>query len=342
MFQGFYHVYAPSRLQGKVSQFLSSLLAASVLFASSFAALPGAYAANNTGIINPYLSQTATSADEWNPYTSRIEISQAYGADQNNYNTYSTPATPQYNNQYNNQPAQYNNNYNQNYGQNNGQQLAPLQGYVASAPAGTVLSATNAVHISSEYSHVGDRISATLGSPIYAGSGVLVPAGSQLDGQVVFVQPAQRGNRNGQIELRFTAARTPSGQTIPLSAKIKTEDGTGVIKGGSTKGAVGRAAVKTGVGAGLGAALGTAMGPLSGGSVGRGAIYGTAVGAGAGLLAAMASKGNEAVLPAGEPVDIVLDQALSASPAQGNYGGANYQQQQQPSYGQPYNQPYGY
>jgi hypothetical protein len=244
-------------------------------------------------------------------------------------------SNPQYSQQY--APQQYG--QGQQYGQPYSQQ-PPLQGYVATAPAGTIVNATFTTPISSEYARVGDRFNATLGSPVAAGTSVLLPAGSQMEGQVVMVRPAGRAGRNGELEIRFTSATLPNGQRVPLSARIQTEDGTGIIKGGSTAGRVGRAALNTGVGAGLGAALGTAMGPLSGGEVGRGAIYGTILGAGMGALGSGIQKGKPAVLESGQPVNVVLDQPLTASPAaQDN---ASYQQVA-PSYQYPSNpQPYNY
>lgn len=152
-----------------------------------------------------------------------------------------------------------------------------------------------------------------------------------MEGQVVMAKPAGRAGKNGELEIRFTSAMLPNGQRVPLSARIQTEDGTGIIKGGSTAGRFGRAAVTTGVGAGLGAALGTAMGPLSGGGVGRGAIYGTALGAGMGALGSAVQKGSPAVIESGEPLNVVLDQPLTVSPNSmgGNNGYA------QPNYSQP-------
>lgn len=214
----------------------------------------------------------------------------------------------------------------------------PLQGYVATAPAGTTVNATFTTPISSEFARVGDRFNATLGSPIVGGSSVLLPAGSQMEGQVVMVRPAGRAGRHGELEIRFTSATLPNGQRIPLSARIQTEDNTGIIKGGSTKGRVGKAALTTGVGAGLGAALGTAMGPLSGGEVGRGAIYGTALGAGVGALGAGLQKGKPAVIETGQPVNVILDQPLTASPSAQD--ASTYQQVPQYGYPAPNPQPY--
>lgn len=238
-----------------------------------------------------------------------------YGQTPNyNYNDGSSGGFQTYgnsNNGYQQQPSY--NNYSA--PQNNYQQSQPYQGRVSTVPAGTFLSASLMSPVSSEFTRVGDRFNATLGSPITGSDGsVIVPAGSQLEGQVVMVKSAGRTGRNGELDVRFTAAVLGNGQRVPLSARIKTDDGTGVIRGGSTKGRLGRAALNTGVGAGLGAALGTAMGPLSGGSVGRGAIYGTAIGGGLGAAKAMWNKGDEAVLEAGQPLNVTLDQPLTISP----------------------------
>lgn len=271
------------------------------------------------------------------------------GYDNSYNNNYGSNTNPTYGNTYNNngyqpynsQPSQYN--YNNN---NSGAYTqAPLQGYVATAPAGTAVSATLSSPLSSDFARVGDRFTATLGSPVVSGSSVILPAGSQMDGQVVSIKPSGRAGRNGELEIRFTGATLPNGQHIPLSARVQTADGTGIIRGGTTAGRLGRGAVNAGVGAGLGAALGTAMGPLSGGGVGRGAIYGTILGAGMGALGSAAQKGKPAVLDSSQPLNVVLDQPLTVSPS-GN-ASTNYNQPASNSnsnssfqyYGQPSQQP---
>ncbi|MEM0951107.1 MAG: hypothetical protein AAGI66_03075 [Cyanobacteria bacterium P01_H01_bin.74] len=207
-----------------------------------------------------------------------------------------------------------------------------LRGYVMTAPAGSVVNATVSNPVSSEYARVGDRFMATLSSPLVSGGGVVLPSGSQVEGQVVMSQSSGRAGRNGQLDIRFTTAIMPTGQRIPLSARIQTEDGTGILKGGTSGGRLKGAAVKTGVGAGAGAVLGTALGPLSGGSVGRGAIYGTAVGAGLGAITTAWQKGKPAIIEAGQPLSLVLDQPVTVSPAAPSTGNfSNIQPQPQPS-----------
>ncbi len=238
-----------------------------------------------------------------------------------------------------------------------GQGLPPLQGHVVTAPAGTYMTATVQSPLTSEYARPGDRFNATLGTAVTAGGAIVIPAGSQIEGQVVSARSARRGGRNGSLDIRFTTAILPNGQRVPISARIQTEDGTGILKGGSTKGTLGKAALRTGGGAAAGAALGTAMGAVSGGKVGRGAIYGTAIGGGLGAIYAGAKKGVEAVLPAGQPLNIVLDTPVTVTPSVGGYnaGGYNsppsynaqpqqYGQQASPyggGYGQPQQNPYG-
>jgi len=229
--------------------------------------------------------------------------------------------------------------YQQMQGQQGSQNLPPLQGRVVTAPAGTFMAGSVNSPISSEFARVGDRFNLALNSDVAAGGSVILPAGSQLEAQVVSVVKAGRTGRNGELDIRLTAGILPNGQRIPLSGRLQTEDGSGIIRGGTTGGRVGKAAVQTGVGAGLGAALGTAMGPLSGGQVGRGAIYGTAIGGGVGALASAWQKGHEAVVPAGQPLNIVLDQPLTVTPSafSGPMGGQPYGAPQYgaPQYGAP-------
>jgi hypothetical protein len=182
-----------------------------------------------------------------------------------------------------------------------------LQGRVSTVPAGTQMTATVASNISSQFARVGDNVRVTLATPlIYAGSMVL-PAGTTVDGQVANVISAAFTGRNGELDIRFNRAMLPTGQIVNLDARVATTDASGVVRGGSNKERLGKAALNTGIGAGLGAALGTAMGPLSGGSVGKGAIYGTALGAGIGAAKAIGSKGQEAQLTQGTAVSLVLN-----------------------------------
>lgn len=190
-----------------------------------------------------------------------------------------------------------------------------LQGYVATVPANTRFTGTlqNGV-VSSELNKVGDTIALNVDTPLVSNDNrVIVPAGSRIIGKISQIESAGRTGKNATMAIDFTEIVTPDGQHYPIQGSVATEDG--LLHGGTTKGRILRAVGATAVGAGLGAALGTAMGPLSGGKVGKGAIYGTAVGAGVGALGAAAMKGKDVSIGSGDKLEIKLDQPITV-PAQ--------------------------
>ena len=141
---------------------------------------------------------------------------------------------------------------------------------------------------------------------------------NNLQGNVVMVPvntsfAATAMTKNGQLQVKFTNIVTPMGQMIPISASIQTDDGTGILKAGTAKDVTKDYVKDVGVGAAAGAALGTAMGALSSGSVGKGAIYGTALGGGIGLGKSLLNKGDNVEIPQNAQLNIVLDQPVTVS-----------------------------
>ncbi|MDD3013861.1 MAG: hypothetical protein PHC34_09185 [Candidatus Gastranaerophilales bacterium] len=201
--------------------------------------------------------------------------------------------------------------YTQNYNANNG--FPSLQGRVVTVPSNTYFKAVTTNPISTEFITQGDTVSIFLGSDFYYNGNVVLPANSRIEGNAVIAVKAGRAGKNGKLKIHFTCATTPNGQRIPLSAKLATEDGTGIIAGGTTADRAMSAAKDAAVGAAGGALFGTVIGAISG-KTGRGAWSGTAVGAGLGLGKSVIDKGNEAAIPANTPVDIILDQPLVVSP----------------------------
>jgi S-layer homology domain len=190
-----------------------------------------------------------------------------------------------------------------------------LQGYVStSVPANTRFTGTlQSGVISSELNKVGDAVTLKLEAPLMSSDNrVVVPANSQIMGSISQIEAAGRSGKNAVLDINFTEIVTPTGQRLPIQASVATEDG--MLHGGTTKGRIINTAGRAAIGAGLGAALGTAMGPLSGGKVGKGAVYGTAVGGGLGALAGVAAKGKDVSIASGEKVEIKLDQALNLNP----------------------------
>lgn len=212
----------------------------------------------------------------------------------------------QYQTQY---PLPVNNYQNQGYNYENNQ----LQGNVVMVPANTVFTAATSSPLSSEFARSGDSVTFYLSSDFYYGSKLIAAAGSRLNGMVLNAKKGGMANRNGKIEIKFTTIVTPYGQTIPISARVQTDDGSGILKAGTAKDAAKDYVKDVGIGAAAGAALGTAMGALSSGSVGKGAIYGTALGGGMGLIQSFLERGGNIDIPQGAQLNIVLDQPITVS-----------------------------
>ncbi|MBQ9244853.1 hypothetical protein IJ182_01145 [bacterium] len=218
--------------------------------------------------------------------------------------------TPAVGNGYNTQyPVPVNSYQTQGYNNNSGQ----LQGNVVFVPANTVFPAISSTPLSSEMLNAGDSVSFYLGSDFYYNGKLVAPAGSHVNGTVLVAKRGGMANRNGKLQIRFSHILTPSGQMIPITASIQTDDGTGVLKAGTAKDAAKEYIKDTAIGAGVGAALGTAMGALSGGKVGRGAIYGTAIGGGMGVISSLMERGGDIDIPQNAQMNIVLDQPVTVT-----------------------------
>lgn len=217
-----------------------------------------------------------------------------------------------------NQPQYQGNYYPGGSGQSCGQQQT-LKGRVVTVPPGVQFPAAVSAPISSEYLTMGQTVAVNLCSDFYYNSTLIAPAGSTVVGTVTQVTKAKHGSMNGSLRLRFTEITTPYGTRIPISAMIKTDDGTGLLKGG-TKADVAKAYAKDiAIGTAMGALAGTIMGPLSGGAVGRGAALGTAVGAVGGLGKSVYDKGCDVTIPSGSTIELQIDQPITVNPSGYNY-----------------------
>ncbi len=220
------------------------------------------------------------------------------------------------------------------------------QGQVSYVPPGTPVPVTMNQTLSSEFTRVGETFTANLASPIYAGGQMIAGPGSQVQGQVVAVEPAGRGGKPGYMDLRLVAIVTPDGRHIPLSATVDQTTFELQADGSRT----GHLIKTTAIGAGSGALGGLVMNAIGGGHKGRGTAIGTGVGAGIGLLGGTIQKGKEFILSSGTVIPFKLDQAIQvpgAAPQQyGSYGGDGGGFQAPQGYGSyqqaPVSDPYGY
>lgn len=204
------------------------------------------------------------------------------------------------------------------YGAQQNYTMQPLQGKVVMIPAGCCIPAMTNMVLSSEFLTMGQSVSVPIANNFYYNNTLIAPMGSSINGTVIQAKKAGRAGINGQLMIKFTNILTPYGQMIPISGKIKTDDGTGMLKGGTKMDTTKAYAKDLAIGSAAGALAGTIMGPLSGGKVGKGAAMGTAVGATAGIAKSLWDRGIDVEIPAGSQIDIIMDQPVTFNPAQGN------------------------
>lgn len=191
------------------------------------------------------------------------------------------------------------------------QMQSPLQGSVVYAPLGITTTVLTTAPIDSETLYNGSLVNTVLPQDFAYNGKTIAPAGSTVTGSVIMAKKAGRAGINGQVYVRFNQIVTPQGFRIPISAVIKTDDNTGILKGGTKLSSAGDYAKNAGIGAAGGAVLGTALGALAGGSVGKGAIYGTAIGGGLGVAKAVGSKGDPVEIPPNAAIELYFDQPIT-------------------------------
>jgi hypothetical protein len=138
---------------------------------------------------------------------------------------------------------------------------------------------------------------------------VVIPTGSTVTGRVDSVLAAKKGGNPGQIGVRFTSVRLPTGTSraingslTDLDSKSAKSDNESVASGDKMKN---RKIIFIGGGGAGGAVLGAAIGG------GKGALIGGLLGAGAGLLGEKFTKGEEAQVKSGTEFSVYLNQAVS-------------------------------
>lgn len=205
------------------------------------------------------------------------------------------------------------------YGESQYPKNNTLKGRVVTVPSGQVVHAVTTSPISSANAYQGQMVSIALASDFYYNGTLIAPAGSTVVGNVIEVTHAKHGSLNGKLCVRFNQIVTPHGFQIPISAIIKTEDGSGVLVGGTKADVAKEYAKDVAIGTAAGAVSGVVFGALAGGSIGRGAALGTAVGAGGGLVKSVWDKGVDVEIPAGAGFDIVLTQPITTTPTSSDY-----------------------
>ncbi len=189
-----------------------------------------------------------------------------------------------------------------------------LKGRIVTVPAGEEFRAVLTTPVSTETAVLGQTVTMALNSDFYYNGNLIAPAGSSVIGTVVETSKAKHGSLNGKLCIRFTTIMTPNGQNIPISAVIKTDDGTGVLIGGTKLDVTKNYAKDLAIGAGAGALAGVIISPLAGGAIGRGTALATAVGAGGGLAKSIWDKGSDVEIPVSAMLHLTLTQPITVNP----------------------------
>jgi hypothetical protein len=146
--------------------------------------------------------------------------------------------------------------------------------------------------------HTGDVFHATLAQPIVVGDQVVIPANSDVTGEVTDVKDAGHFSGSSSLSLTLTTM-TVNGKTYRISTEQFHQQGKG--RGKNT-------AEKVGGGAAIGALIG---GLIDGG---KGAAIGAGVGAGGGTAAQAATRGQQVTLASESIVNFKLADSLTVTP----------------------------
>jgi hypothetical protein len=162
-------------------------------------------------------------------------------------------------------------------------------------PAGTTLRLRLQSAVASDSSKVEDTVRAELSQAVTADGGTVLPAGTQVVGNVTDVERSGRVKGRARIAYRFNSLTHDSERyditTAPLSHEAE-----------ATKG---EDATKIAVGAGAGAAIGALLGG------GDGAAKGAAIGGAGGTGVVLATRGEEVRLGSGATVTTRLTAPLT-------------------------------
>lgn len=161
-------------------------------------------------------------------------------------------------------------------------------------PAGTRVVAALQSTISTEKSDVGTRISLTTVAPIELAEGESVAEGATIEGQVTHSEGGGRIAGAPELTLRFTKLYL-DGRDYDITAEPFR------VRGKND-------ALESAAEIGGGAVVGGVIGAVAGSTV-KGAVIGAVIGTGV----AVATKGNQIVLPAGQRLRITIVQPVTVS-----------------------------
>lgn len=146
---------------------------------------------------------------------------------------------------------------------------------------------------------VGDRVALRTTADVRVEGAVAIPVGSTVHATVTHVKSAGRVKGGAELTLRFHEVVLPNGKTIEVTCEPFRLVGKGDGK---------ESAAEIGGGAAAGGLLGGVLGGKDD------ILKGVAVGAAVGTGVAVATKGNQIVLPAGQTIRIQIAAPVTVTP----------------------------
>lgn len=162
--------------------------------------------------------------------------------------------------------------------------------------AGTNIVAALQSTIDTGKNRVGDKVALRTLEDVRVNEMTVVPAGAIINGEVTHIDPAGRIAGGAELTLRFTELVLPGGKSYAISAAPIRMEGKGDAK---------ESALEIGGGAVAGGVVGGILGGK--GDIGKGAAAGAVVGTGV----AVATKGDQIVLPAGQKMKVSLSEPVT-------------------------------
>jgi hypothetical protein len=164
--------------------------------------------------------------------------------------------------------------------------------------AGTMIVAALQSTISTGSAKEGDPVQLRTISAVRVNEMEVIPAGATIRGEVTHAKGAGRIAGGAQLTIRFTTLETPDGKSYPIDCVPFRVEGKGDAK---------ESAIEVGAGAVAGAILGGAVGGKH--DVAKGAAVGAVLGTGV----AVATKGDQIVLPAGQKMRVTLTSGVTVT-----------------------------
>ncbi|HET9253261.1 MAG TPA: hypothetical protein VFP58_14200 [Candidatus Eisenbacteria bacterium] len=173
---------------------------------------------------------------------------------------------------------------------------------VAVLAAGTDIVAALQSTVDTGKNHAGDKVTLRTLEDIRVDGVTVVPAGATIHGEITHVDPAGRVAGGAELTLRFTELVLPGGTSYAISAVPMRLEGKGDAK---------ESAIEIGGGAVAGGVIGGILGGKD--DIAKGAAVGAVVGTGV----AVATKGDQIVLPAGQKMRVSLRDPVSVETKSG-------------------------